>query len=275
MKSSKLAALLALILHSTDLQATALRVITLSPHTTELAYAAGLGDNLVGVSAYSDYPPQAQEIEQISDYRSMNIERIVALQPDLVIAWKGGNPEKQLNQLKAFNIPIFYSNPKTLEEIASTIEALGKHTANPSFARAQADELRSQVAALRKKYQQRKPISYFYTFDAKSLMTNNGAAWPQPLFSLCGGENIFADSKAAYPMVNIEEIMARAPQAVFYSTRSKQPLEWQQWQNLIPAVKNNHVFKLIGDSLGRPTPRAIQAAEQICQYFDKIRDANS
>lgn len=256
--------------------AKSLRVISLSPHTTELAYEAGLGENLIAVSAHSDYPVAAQKLEQVADYRAIKTERIIALKPDLVIAWKGGNPEKQLAILERFGIRVFYSNPHSLYDSADNIEALGQWSNAPEKAKQKADNLRSLLATLENKYKNKTRVSYFYQLSHAPLITNNQHHWPQPLFSLCAGDNIFASSPVPYPQISIEHIIKQKPEAFFYLKQQypqKSDLldSWKKWHSLIPALKNNAVFALSGDWLNRPTPRALQAIQQICDALDKIR----
>lgn len=250
-----------------------LRVISLSPHTTELAFEAGLGDNLIAVSAHSDYPPEALKLEQVANYRGINIERVVTLKPDLVLAWKGGNPDKELTKLEKLGIKVFYSNPHSLYDAADNIEKLGAWSDNPALAKARADAVRQELASIEASQQGKSKVPYFYQLSVTPMLTNNGEHWPQPLFSLCGGENIFADSTAPYPQVGMEQIVVRKPEAIFYPADSARPLEsWQKWQAFIPAVKNNAIFAVTGDWLNRPTPRALKAVKQICAALDKVRN---
>ncbi|CZF84694.1 Vitamin B12-binding protein precursor [Grimontia celer] len=249
-----------------------LRVISLSPHTTELAFEAGLGDNLIAVSAHSDYPPAALELEQVANYRGINIERVVTLKPDLVLAWKGGNPDKELAKLERLGIEVFYSNPHSLYDAADNIEKLGEWSENPALAKARAEAVRKELASIEAAQAAKSKVSYFYQLSESPLLTNNGDHWPQPLFSLCGGKNIFAESAAPYPQVSMEQIVVRKPLAIFYPTDREKPMAgWQKWQDFIPAVKNNAIFAVTGDWLNRPTPRALKAVRQICLAMDKVR----
>ncbi len=259
-----------------SVQATSLRIISLSPQTTEIAYEAGLGGNLVAVSAHSDYPAEAKKLEQVANYQGINIERVISLKPDLVLAWKGGNPEKELAKLADFGIKIFYSNPHSLYEAANAIEELGTWSKNPEKAKERADALRLSLNNIKNKNINKSRIRYFYQLSKTPLMTNNEKHWPQPLFTLCGGENIFAKSPAAYPIVGIERIIQRDPQAIFYPKHKKGAIDpighFEKWANVIPAIKRKAIFSISGDWLSRPTPRALQATEEICKAFDEIRE---
>lgn len=260
-----------LIFVSLEAMAAPFRVISLSPHTTELAYEAGLGDALIAVSAHSDYPPKAQKLEHVANYRGINIERVVMLKPSLVLAWKGGNPDKELAKLKRFGIEIFYSNPHSLYDAADNIEALGKFSKNPEKAKARAEALRQSLDAIKEKHKNKRKIPYFYQLSALPMMTNNAQHWPQPLFTLCGGENIFGQSPAAYPQVGIEKIIMKKPEAIFYPSHNGLSSDWKKWEDVIPAIKSNAVFGISGDWLNRPTTRALKAVEEICLALEKVR----
>ena len=114
-------------------QAQVERIISLAPHATELAFAAGLGDKLVAVSEYSDYPPQAKKLEKVANYQGINLERILKLQPDLVIVWPSGNPAKEIAKLKQLGLTIYSTETKTLEDIATNIEQLSQYADNPQI----------------------------------------------------------------------------------------------------------------------------------------------
>lgn len=262
---------LLLLLLPMVLTAKPLRVISLSPSTTELAYEAGLGDNLIAVSEHSDYPPEALKLERVANYRGINIERVITLKPDLVLAWKCGNSDKELAKLASFGITLFYSNPHSLYDTADNIENLGKWSDNPEKAKARADSLRLALKTREDKQKDKIKIPYFYQLSSTPLMTNNAKNWPEPLFALCGGENIFATSPASYPMVGIEQIILKKPSAIFYSKDTPFPSGLEKWGEFIPAVKLGNIFAISGDWLNRPTPRALQAADQICDALDKVR----
>lgn len=248
------------------------RVISLAPHTTELAYTAGLGDNLVAVSEYSNYPPQAQKLEKVANYQGINVERILELQPDLVIVWRSGNSPKDIEKLKQFGINLFYSDPQSLEDIANDIEKLSAFAKSPQIGFRAAQNFKKQLIATKEKYQKQNQVRYFYQLSSIPLMTVSQGKWPSEVFSFCGGENIFSDADIAYPQVSIEQIAVRNPEIIFTSEQSPTQVEvWQQWSNHIEAIKQQHVYPLDTSILSRPTPRVITAIEQICHYFSVIQ----
>lgn len=249
------------------------RIISLSPHTTEMAYAAGLGNKLIAASAYSDYPPAAKKLERVANYRGLKMERILALKPDLILAWQGGNPSRELARLEQLGINIIYSNPKTLADIPKTLEQLGQYADSPQTAHQAAAEFKRQLQQLKIANHNQPKIRYFYQLGSTPLMTVADSGWPSQIFSFCGGDNIFANSRAAYPQVNQEQVVVRQPQVIF----STQPINatqqlWSHWQHQLIAVKQHHIYQLNANWLNRPTPRTLLAIKQVCALFNQVRD---
>lgn len=261
-----------LLYPATLLAAPVERVISLSPHTTELAYAAGLGDKLVAASDYSDYPEAAKSLERVANYRGIKLERIIALKPDLILAWQGGNPPREMAKLAQLGLTVFYSNPQTLEDIPQTLETLGQYAASPDQARRAAAAFRDKLQQLGTRYGQQRPVRYFYQLSASPMITVAGKNWPSQVFRHCGGENIFADSAAAYPQISEEQVVIRQPEVIFGTPHAgTQTGLWQKWDGKLPAVNHQHIYDLEADWLNRPTPRTIKAVAQVCQFLDQVR----
>jgi vitamin B12 transport system substrate-binding protein len=250
------------------------RVISLAPSSTELAYAAGLGDKLIAVSENSDYPQQAQKLERVAGYNSVNIERIIALNPDLILAWHSGGSAKALHQLKTLGFKLFYTDSDTLEQIVERIEALSAFADNPDSGKQLAASFRRRLNQLQSDYASRSKVSYFYQLSSSPLYTIAQQSWPSEVFSLCGGINIFADAPAPYPQVGFEQVLARAPEIIFSSAHAVQNMaQWQPWAAQLPAIANSHTWSLNADWINRPTPRSLKAVEEVCGYFDQVRAA--
>lgn len=254
--------------------AAAERIISLSPHTTELAYAAGLGDKLVAASDYSDYPEAAKQLERVANYRGIKLERIIALKPDLILAWQGGNPSREMARLEQLGYKVYYSNPKTLDDIATSLENLSQYAADPSIAERAANQFRQQLNEMQAKYHHQRPVGYFYQLSDSPIITVADNSWPSQVFTLCGGRNIFAESPAAYPQVSVEQVILRQPEVIFGTAHATaDPHRWTQWQDELPSVANGHLYTLTSDWLNRPTPRTINAVREVCQYLDSVREA--
>jgi len=248
------------------------RVISLAPHATELAFAAGLGDKLVAVSERSDYPEQAQSIEKVANYQGIKIERIIALQPDLIIAWPSGNPNGELDKLKQFGLNIYYSQTHTLEDIAANIEQLSDYAADPKVGKKNAQDFRARLKQLKSQYNTESKVRYFYQLSEQPIITLARGKWPSEVFSFCGGENIFENSAAPYPQVGKEQVILQNPDVMFTSEHAiANGNIWSQWSEQLSAVQNNYIWSLKSDWINRPTPRTLKAIEQVCEHFETVR----
>ncbi|MEX3026685.1 vitamin B12 ABC transporter substrate-binding protein BtuF [Proteus sp. STS61-E] len=242
------------------------RVITLSPSATEMAYAAGMGDNIVGVSAYSDYPEAAKSIEQVANWQGINIERILLLKPNLVIAWQGGNPQRPLDQLKALGIPIIYSDPQSIEEIADDLVTLSSYSHHSDIAIKNAQQLRQQYQVLQQQYastiSNHSKKKVFIQFGMQPLFTTSNSTLQSHITELCGGENIFANSPVAWPQVSREQVLTKQPDLIIFSGKADQiPTVRAFWQPQLTVP----IIAIDEDSFSRPAPRIINATQQICE----------
>ncbi|WP_087688647.1 cobalamin-binding protein [Pandoraea sp. PE-S2R-1] len=260
------------------LAAPAQRIVSLAPHATELLFAAGAGDRVVGAVAYSDYPEAAKRITRVGDNSALDLERILALKPDLLVVWMHGNSQRQVEALRQLKLPVFYSEPKHLTDLPDAIERLGALTGTPAKAQAAANAFRARYEALRTQYSSRAPVSVFYQVWTQPLMTLNGTHMVSDVIRLCGGVNIFADEPALVPRVSIEAVLAKRPEAMFTATpgatKSDKPLatldSWRKWTQL-PAVANNNLFGIDGDLINRPGPRILDGARTMCEDLDIAR----
>jgi iron complex transport system substrate-binding protein len=257
------------------LQAPAQRIVSLAPHLSELVFAAGAGDTLVGTAAYSDYPAAARRVPTIGDSSAIDIERVVALKPDVVLAWRSGNPTGTIARLEQLGLRVFVTEPGTLESIADQIVVMGRIAGTEATANKAAVRLRRDIAALRRTYQGRRPVSVFYQVWQAPLMTVNGRQIISAVIELCGGKNIFAGLKPLIPRVSIEAVLAANPEAIV--TASDQPAaqalsDWLPWKQL-RAVRNGNLVALPPDDISRPTPRLLDGARLLCARLDRVRHA--
>ncbi|ORM66738.1 vitamin B12 ABC transporter substrate-binding protein BtuF [Pantoea rwandensis] len=252
--------LLGLLLIGNSLFAAAPRVITLAPHLTELAFAAGITP--VAVSAYSDYPAQAKTLEQVANWQGIKVERILLLKPDVVLAWRGGNPQRQIEQLQRLGIKVEWIDPQTLDQMIDALAALQHWSPQPQQAVTAAQALRAQEENLRKRYQQQTPTPLFLQFGQQPLFTAARNTLQNEVITLCGGKNIFADSSVSWPQVSREQVLARHPQAIVIGGDQHQAANiaafWQP-QLAVPVIAIND------DWLSRPGPRMLLAAKQLCE----------
>ncbi|HKU01127.1 MAG TPA: cobalamin-binding protein [Paraburkholderia sp.] len=270
--------------NTVTLAAPARRVISLSPHATELIYAAGGGAKLVGAVAYSDYPPQALSVPRVGDNRALDLERIAALKPDLIVVWRHGNAQRQIDRLREMHIPLFFSEPHRLDDVATSLTRLGVLLGTQKTAENAALAYRREIAQLRARYAQRAPVSVFYEVWDQPLMTINGEHMISDVIALCGGRNVFAALRPLVPTLSTEAVLAANPDAIVTASQGAtvpdRPLpalaHWRAWPQL-RAVARGNLFAIDGDLLTRPGPRIAQGAAQLCKDLDRARarDANA
>ncbi|MBA5607533.1 cobalamin-binding protein [Duganella sp. FT3S] len=250
------------------------RVIAMAPHITELLFAAGGGERLVGAMNFSDYPAAAKRVPQVGSNEQIDMERILALKPDLLVVWKSGNTARQLDQLKSLGVPMFYSEPQKLDEVATSLTRLGQLLGTEPAAQAAARDYRARIAALSSAYARRPPVRVFYQIWDKPLFTLNGDHIASDVIRLCGGQNVFAAQKVVAPSVSTEAVLQENPEAIIGSERAGQPEAgiylWKQYPGM-QAVKRGNLFALDGDMLTRATPRIADAATQLCEKLETAR----
>ncbi len=260
------------------LQQPALRVIAMAPHVTELVFAAGGGPRVVGVVSYSDYPEAAKRLPQVGSNRQVDMERVIALKPDLIVVWMHGSSERQIEQIRALGIPMFHSEPRKLDDIASSLTRLGKLMGTETVANGAAAELRGQLATLAKRYANRPPVRMFYQVWDKPLYTLSGGHIVSDAVRLCGGENIFAGMKITAPVVSVESVLQLDPEAIFSTgARSKDDGGVNLWKpyTTMTAVKRANLFQLDGNLLNRAGPRMIAGTTALCEKLDVARQRRS
>ncbi|AOB33952.1 cobalamin ABC transporter substrate-binding protein [Bordetella sp. H567] len=250
----------------------AVRAISLAPHATELVYAAGAGDRLVGVARGSDYPPQARALPSVGDGLVPDSERVAALRPDLVIGWLPAGAAPLLPVLRALDVPVYYSDPRTLRDIPDAVDRMGVLFGTQAVAAPAAAALRARIDALAARYAGRKPVRVFIQAGGDPLYTLNGSSIVSDALRLCGGINVFADAPVTAPQVTQEAVLAAQPDVIVASAASLQAIT-AAWRALrLPAALRGRVVGMDADALYRPGPRLIDAAETLCAALDRARD---
>lgn len=241
------------------------RVISLSPANTELVFAAGITP--VGISSYSDFPPEAKNIEQVSTWQGINLERIVALKPDLVVAWRGGNAERQVNQLSSLGIKVMWVDASNIEQISDALLKLAPWSPHPEQATQAAEHLLAEYESLKSQFAGKAKKRIFLQFGINPPFTSGKDSIQSQIITLCGGENIFSDSRVPWPQVSREQVLARAPQAIVIAGNSIDiPKIKQYWGNQLQIP----VIPLKSDWFERASPRIILAAKQLCTALSQV-----
>jgi iron complex transport system substrate-binding protein len=258
--------------NTVTLQQPAQRVISLAPHITELLFAAGGGTHVVGAVSYSDFPEAAKKIPQVGSNRELDLERIMALKPDLIVVWRHGESERQVEMVRKLGVPMFHSEPQKLDDIPVSVAKLGQLMGTDAAARPAADALRGQLADLRKRYAKRPIVRSFYQVWDKPLYTLNGGHIVSDALRLCGGENIFARLAITAPVVGVEAVLQENPEAIFATAERNYGgvSMWKAYPTLT-AVRNDNLFTIDGQLLNRAGPRMIAGAAQLCEKLELAR----
>jgi iron complex transport system substrate-binding protein len=257
------------------LASTAHRIISLSPHATELLYAAGAGERLIAVSAYSDWPAAARKLPSVGSYQALDLERIASLHPDLVVGWASGNPQPQIARLRALGIPVFLSEPRQIEQIAANLRTLSRLTGSVAAGEAAAKRFEARIAALKTRHSGHRPIKVFYEIWPQPLMTLNGQHMVSAAISLCGGENVFASLGTLAPTISQEAVLKAQPELILTPAEAGNAsvlalADWKRWPQL-PAVRYGNLASVDGNLLNRSGPRFADGAEQLCAVLEAAR----
>lgn len=239
--------------------------LSLAPHITELIYSAGGGDSLLGVSAYSNYPPEVDQKPIIGDAFHLNLELISQLNPDLIFYWLDGTPKQTIEQLKsmdfnlvAIEITQLADIPKAVHQIANSL-----HT-KPVKA---TDEFQLDLSYL--KNQPHESLTALIQVSDQPIFTVNGTHWMSEVINICGLNNVFTDLPVASAAVNLEAVILKKPDVIIRTTPFSDGDQLLAWTS-IPAIKNNHVAVLEADHFTRPTLRTLLAIESLCHQIKQF-----
>ena len=253
------------------LERPAARIVSFAPHITELLFAIGAGERIVGVVKHSDYPEAAKRIPQVGDNRAADLERIVALQPDLIVAWLHAASMKQLDRLRSTGIPVYYSDPRTLDAIGREGEQLGALAGVTESSARWAAGFRERHRRLVARYAARPKIAVFYEVWARPLYTLNREHFVSDLLATCGATNVFGSLPVIAPVVDVEAVLRADPRAIVGAIpEAELRSQWGGWREL-DAVRRGNLFAIDADLTHRPGPRAIEAAEILCARIDEAR----
>lgn len=256
------------------LRESARRIISMSPHVTELLFAAGGGGRIVGAMNYSDYPEAARRIPLVGSNSQIDMERVVSLKPDLLVVWQSGNTARQLEQLRQLGIPVFYSEPRRLDDVAISLTRFGQLMGTEAAANVAAADFRQRVGALATRYARRPTVRVFYQVWDKPLYTLSGKHIVSDAIRACGGENIFAGLDVKAPSVSVEAVLQQDPEAILGDTQQGSDdaglTLWKPYRNM-KAVARGNLFTLRGELLTRAAPRIADGMAQLCERLELAR----
>jgi iron complex transport system substrate-binding protein len=250
------------------------RIVALAPHIVENLYAAGAGSAIVGAVDYCDYPEEAKKIPRVGAIGAHSLEAIVALKPDLVVAWTGSGGVKIQQKLQSLGIAVYMSDPHTLTDVARSIENLGALTGHSGTAQKNAKAYLQGLQSLTEQYQSRNPVTVLYQVWYEPLQTLNDDHIISDVIRLCGGRNAFGDALTLAPTINMEAVIARNPEVIIASGMGEARPDWldnwKAWPSL-RAVQKEHLYFIPPDLIQRHTPRILQGAQLMCEQLEKAR----
>jgi len=252
------------------------RIVALSPHLTELAFAAGAGPKLVGVVEFSDHPAQARALPRVGDAFRLDLEALAAVKPDLILGWPSGNSPPALERLRRLGYRVIELEPRRLTDVGDQIEAIGRLAGTELAAQRAAAAWRSGLMALQAQYRNARPGRVFFQIAPQPLITVTGEHFIGQAIELCGGQNVYAAVPGLTLVVSVESVVAEAPEVIVASDFTRgpgRPAEgstldlWRSWARL-PAVARNRLHVIDPDLMSVPGPRLLTGITRLCAMLN-------
>lgn len=246
------------------------RIVSLAPHLTELVFSAGAGGQLVGVMAFSDYPPAAQRVARVGDAFRVDEEALAALAPDLILAWQGGNPDALIEDLRAQGYRVETFAVGTLEQVADNLRRIGRLTGRAADADARADAFVAELQALRERHGGARVLSVFFQTSPQPIYTVNGEHAISEALTLCGGRNVFETLPTRSASVSEEAVIAADPQVLMASGDARALDRWRAHDGL-RAVAAGRLYTIDPDLITRDSLRILDGVRRICGHLAVAR----
>jgi iron complex transport system substrate-binding protein len=248
------------------------RIVSLAPSLTEIAYAAGAGAALVGTVEYSDYPAEARSLPRVGDGWSVDVERVLALRPDAVLAWSSGTPQATIERLEAVGLRVVVVPTFRLADVPIALRLVGRLAGTPAVAEGAARRFDDEVDRLRRRHAGASVLTVFIQIDDQPLFTVGGRHVLSEVVELCGGRNVFADLAQVAPQVDFEAVLARDPQVILSTddTVADPAALWRRWPQL-ESVRAGTIYPLPSDLVARATPRLTQGVAATCSALEDAR----
>ncbi len=257
-----------------------LRIVSLAPGATELLFAAGAGTQVIATVEYSDEPPAARKVARIGDVAAVDMERLVALHPDVVVVWASGGNPAQRQKIAGLHIPIYEQQVARLADIPAGVRRLGTLAGTAATAERAAREMDAQLAALTREYSApagKKPPSVLLQVWNRPIYTVGGRQLMSDALSICGAHNVFADLAEPGPVVDTEAVIARDPDIIVVAAPQGEGAVWvSDWKRLgsLAAVRNNRVVVFEDQALSRLGPSVIGATAGLCRLLAGLSRGN-
>ena len=246
------------------------RIISVAPSVTEILFAIGLGDKVVGVSTYCNYPPEALKKEKIGGYITPSLEKIISLKPDLVIGTADGGLKSFVDRLAGLGIPVFITNPRSLFEVLSTIRHVGEVTFSRAAAHRVAGSMEKKIETIRKKVKERPRVRVLHALAYDPLISSGRGTFVDDLIRVGRGVNVAEGTRGKHPRLSMEEVIAKDPQVIILSSMkssdslAEQRQWWGRWKE-ISAVSDTRIYVIDADLILRPSPRIVEGLEEIAK----------
>jgi iron complex transport system substrate-binding protein len=255
-----------------ELKEPAKRIVTLAPFLTELVYSTGAGERIVGVSAYSDYPPEAKRLPQVSTAAGFSIEEIARLEPDLVVVWRDSARPEEIERIALFGAAVYVANARNFEDVPRLLRSLGALTGRdvaPVVASYEA-----KLEKLRRDHAGERPLSALLEIWHRPLTTIAGRHFMNEALGICGARNVFADLEGVAPMVAMEEVYKRDPGLIVGASSAGSAQEFlAQWREhpTLSAVKSGRLVFVDADRIQRLTARTPDGIAALCAAIERVR----
>jgi iron complex transport system substrate-binding protein len=250
------------------------RIVSIAPGATEMLFAAGAGHRLIATVDYSDEPLQARQIPRIGDANAIDLERLVALRPELVVVWPRGNNVSQIARLERLGIPVYRQQVDALSQLPASIIRLGDMAGTRQRAAAAASQVSARLDELKRAYAGRPELSVLLQVWDRPVYTVGGTHLVSDALRLCGARNLFEDLRGAGPAVDVEAIVARDPDLIIAVADQSTAKRWlENWRKLpsLRAVRTGRLMTMDDPRLTRLGPSVLDATEKLCRAIDRAR----
>ena len=250
-----------------------LKLVVLAPDLVELLYSLDAGSQIIAASEHADYPEAAKALPRVGNYAGLSLEKIVSLQPDLILYWQSGTPAADIQRLKQLGFGVESFESKHLDDIASHLLRLGAITGRHTKAAKLAADFRHQLNQLKAQYKHKTALPVFYEIWDNPLSSVSTSAWPAQHLALCGAKNVIQEPTNPYPQLSVEQVMRVDPWLIIQPVSINEPRTLFNWQPFsgIKAVKNQQFIQPNSDLLHRATLRTLTGVQQLCLLIDKSR----
>ncbi len=248
------------------------RIVALAPSIAECLFALGMDQEVVGVTEHTNFPPQAASRPKVGSYVHLQLEAIVALRPDLVLATRDGNPREQIRRLEEMGLTVFVLDPRSLEGLFNTLMSLGELLGRKEQAGALVSRMQERMEGIRRSLEAKARPRVLLQVGAQPLVVAGADTVQDHLIGLAGGHNVASSLGRGYPMLSLERVMSLAPEVIIISSMAdprgaeEEKNRWKRWKS-IPAVKNDRIHVIDGDLIDRPSPRVVEGLQELASII--------